>query len=311
MALSTHCAAATAWVSVCCNNPGQVSRYDTATQKSLPSLNSGAPTPVSAIVSPDGSKVYVANEGDNPQNGGPSVVTVLDASSGELLQTITIPEAPFDLAISADGSSLYVVSAAFNPNGGGLIYVHLVDTASSRIVATSASYSDTSAFAGSPAARIQISPDGSKLYLALFSAMAALDSTTLSQLAYSSALNLPVLSFAISPDGAHIYLPQQGSETAAIAILDASDFQVVSTLTLSENFPGPLVLSQDGTMLYQVTSYDPNDNPAGNLSVISIQSDKVIATYSLTRVPNDLAISADGSTVYGNVPFQSSPRHWL
>ncbi len=47
-ALSSQCLAATAWVSECCNNPGLVSRYNTATHRGMAPLNSGAPTPASA-----------------------------------------------------------------------------------------------------------------------------------------------------------------------------------------------------------------------------------------------------------------------
>ncbi|MEO6030206.1 MAG: hypothetical protein ABIR79_25335 [Candidatus Binatia bacterium] len=133
-----------------------------------------AASPAGIVVSPDGSRVYVARSG-----GG----RVMDAATNVMLATAASPTDPYGLAVGPDGSRLYVTS------GSGL---SVLDTTSLAVVATvpfepSRGVAVTTDGSGStsrmdaPSARsprrhgsystpygngIALTPDGSRLYVA-------------------------------------------------------------------------------------------------------------------------------------------------
>lgn len=78
--------------------------------------------PHSAVISPDGSRLYVCNSND-------STVSVFNTSTNSLVATISVGTLPFDAAITPDGSQLYV--ANFYENS-----VTVINTASNTVTTT-------------------------------------------------------------------------------------------------------------------------------------------------------------------------------
>lgn len=103
---------------------------NTATQSVVQTVTSGLNQPLGATLSPNGSTLYVANNG-----GFQTTVLVysVNATTGTLTQTATINmgagSQPRTMAVSPDGSRLYVVNEGANTLG-------VVNTATNTITAT-------------------------------------------------------------------------------------------------------------------------------------------------------------------------------
>lgn len=88
---------------------------------SLTILAPGA-TPVGVAVSPDGSRVYVAN-------GHANGISVVDAQSFRITGTIAVGLRPWGIAVAADDSTLYTANGLSND-------VSVVDTRLGRTITT-------------------------------------------------------------------------------------------------------------------------------------------------------------------------------
>ncbi len=77
-----------------------VSVLDTATHAVTGTITVGA-GPIAIAVSPDGTRVYVANNADNS-------LSVIDSATDDVLDTIAVGGSPSAVAVSPDGSRVYV-----------------------------------------------------------------------------------------------------------------------------------------------------------------------------------------------------------
>jgi YVTN family beta-propeller protein len=102
-----------------------VSVIDTKTNKVTATIPVGA-GPLGVAVSPDGSKVYITNDNDNP-----GTVAVIATATNKVIATIPVGDAPFGVAVSPDGGKVYVVNEASNPGT-----VAVIATATSKVIAT-------------------------------------------------------------------------------------------------------------------------------------------------------------------------------
>jgi YVTN family beta-propeller protein len=101
-------------------NAGTVSVINTATNAvgSIP-VGSG---PTGVAVTPDGSKVYVANYG----GGSGSIVSVINTATNTV-GSITVGSGPFGVAVTPDGSKVYVANIGSNT-------VSVINTATDAVV---------------------------------------------------------------------------------------------------------------------------------------------------------------------------------
>jgi YVTN family beta-propeller protein len=98
-------------------------------------------------VTPDGSKVYVTNE------GLPGTVSVIDTTTNMVTATIPVGLFPFGVALSPDGSKVYVT----NQGVVGGNNVSVIDTTTNRVNASIT-------LVGNPFG-VAVTPDGSKVYV--------------------------------------------------------------------------------------------------------------------------------------------------
>ena len=124
-----------------------VSVIDTKTNKVTATIPVGA-GPLGVAVSPDGSKVYITNDNDNP-----GTVAVIGTATNKVIATIPVGDAPFGVAVSPDGGKVYVVNEASNPGT-----VSVIGTATNKVIATIP--------VGPSPFGMAVTPDGSKVFVA-------------------------------------------------------------------------------------------------------------------------------------------------
>jgi YVTN family beta-propeller protein len=234
--------------------------------------------PAGVAVTPDGSKVYVANED--------GTVSVIDTASNAVTDTITLPvgSEPFGVAVTPDGSKVYV--ANFNSKS-----VSVITTTGNTVTAT--------VTVGKNPYGVVVTPDGSTVYVSNSGTV------TVSRIATATDTLLPGLlvaspnGVAITPDGTKVYVANIGSNSVTV-IDTATVMSVGNPIPVGNspvafgNFIGPPILTvgEAGTGNGQVTS-----SPAGiNCSVSSNQCSapfKFVTTVTLT------ASAAAGSTFAG------------
>jgi YVTN family beta-propeller protein len=93
---------------------------DTSTNTVVSTVKVGT-SPREVVISPDGSRVYVTNN-------GPDTVTVIDTGTNTVVKTVTVGKDPLGIGMSPDGTLVY----AANRNDT----VSVIDTSTNTVVAT-------------------------------------------------------------------------------------------------------------------------------------------------------------------------------
>lgn len=90
-----------------------VSVIDAATRTVVDTIDVGT-APRALAVSPDGARLYVANYGIKQflDPSMPGTVSVIDTATDEVVATLALGFAPFDVAVAVDGDTLYVTGPA-------------------------------------------------------------------------------------------------------------------------------------------------------------------------------------------------------
>ena len=208
--------------------PGVVDVVDTAADAVVASVPVGGDGGQIAVT-PDGSRVWVAS----------GLVVVIDAATNTVVDSFLPETAPVanvsniavGVAISPDGTRAYVSRVTFNFGGptfgagGGVV---VVDTATDTVIATTNT--------GSLPGQVALTPNGSKLYVALQSTfvnvgtaqgflpakvVASIDTATTALVGWIVVSNRPA-GLAVTPDGSEVYVAIPTSGTVAV-IATATD----------------------------------------------------------------------------------------
>jgi len=214
------------------NGTGEVKVIDTSTNAVVQTIATGA-GPFGVAVSPDGSRVYVAN-----QSGTTVSVFSADSATGQLsaLTTITTGTAPRAVKFSADGTRAYVA----NQTSGS---VSVINTATNSVIATVPT--------GGTLLDIAVNPAGTRIY-AIDSAgrkVHVIDTATNSVVASPATGNAP-RGLVVSADGTRFYVSNLNDHT--ISQFDASTNTLLGTVTdgLTYYNPAQLAISPDGASVY-------------------------------------------------------------
>jgi YVTN family beta-propeller protein len=121
---------------------GAVQLLDTAAGGAAPAVIATPGAVQALVVSPDGTRLYAADFGDDS-------VAVIDLATFTLLTTIPVGPQPGSIAVSPDGATVYTTSSA----GGTL---SIIDVASEQVVQRGLGFAPRA---------VAVSPDGAHVYV--------------------------------------------------------------------------------------------------------------------------------------------------
>jgi YVTN family beta-propeller protein len=234
------------------------------------------------LLSADGNKLYVGTtanrQGDIP-GGSPTLVAVLNASTGALLQQFVLPASVTRMVRNAAEDHLYATGTA--ADGTNLVISLDLNTGQTA----TAPIPDGSPFA---LYAIGITPDGGSLFVPTRDAIAVFSTASLTPIASialpSNGIAAPPLA---TPDGRTL-LASGASKVYAIDIATRSLTRTVSITTSAATFGD--ALSPDGKTYYV---------NAGTLSAIDVPTLTVLRSVALGQTnPMRLGLTADGATLY-------------
>ncbi len=244
----------------------------------------------------------------------PASVAVVDLSTGAVVQSIALPNAPDGIAaVSPDGARVYLPSyegslhvidtltrapiarvemgswtqgAVVSPDstrvyvttGNG---VAVLDAASNTVIATIGGFVAPFALA--------ITPDGSRLFVTGGSSIKVIDTAAQRVIADIAVSDMRFL--AISPDGRRVYAPQRLNDR--ITVIDVESLSVVGNVAVPAAGRRGVVVSRDSRRVYVVSESSPQ------LAVIDAATLTVLATVPVSGSSvQGVDVSADGGEVY-------------
>ena len=246
---------------------GTITVLNTATNTVVATIQVGA-SPIGVAISPDGSRVYVANLVS--QN-----TSVIDASTNKVIATIMAGGGDY-LAISPDGKYLYIESS----NGNIIV----INTTTNSIVATIATKGNSG---------MAVSPDGKYLYVAGQNTPSSNLLTVINTQSNTVLTTIPVgvapEGVAITPDGKQVYVANYNSNS--VTVINALTNTVTQGIAVG-HLPADIVISKDGSTAY-VVNYNSD-----NVSVINTVTNIVVDSIAVGSGPFGMALTPDGKELY-------------
>ncbi|WP_197040267.1 YncE family protein [Mycobacterium sp. URHB0044] len=234
-------------------------------------------SPTGLAVSPDGSRLYVANKGSG-------TVSVINTASYGVTNTITAGTQPTSLAVSPDNKSVYATNT-------GSSTVTVIDATNA---ATNAYTVRKTVAVGTSPSSVKFSPDGSLAYVAngndSISVIDTRSTTVTRTLAIDPAAETGGHSIALSADGNTIYVTDAVDRNVRVLKLahvnSAPTPKGLPTVTGTDSTTGAVtgsvnVTDIDGDKLTFATA--PNTGPASG----TVTYGEVTGTYTYT--PTDAA----------------------
>lgn len=266
----------------------------------------GFESPAGSVVSPDGSRLYVASAADDR-------VVIFDTATGDIVGGFDTGDSPRGLTITPDGSTVYVanrfdgdVTVAVNGvvtgtiDGGFLPFAVAVSSDESTLYIARPGGIEVRATSGGAliddiamglvgVRGLALTPDGSKLYAfrILEDDVVVID-TADNTIDTVIPLGDTPTGIAITDDGATVWVSVLSGDL--VPIDTAAD--TTGTPLPTGNYPLELQVSPDGAWIYALLAN-------GNLGVVDVSSGDV-DEYSVGDGPYWLSISPDGSRLYVN-----------
>lgn len=211
---------------------------------------------------------YITNDGDG-------TVSVINISTGVVVETIPVGPRPFAVAVTADGSRIYVTDEAEG-------FVSVIDGKTNRFVSNI--FIPNSVPLG-----IAVSPDGSRIYVTInnsnyISVINTLNKTIVATITTGNGPR----GVCVSRDGNRVYVANQGSNN--VSVIDAITNTVIDSIKVDN--PYGIKLSHDGGRLY-VTNAQSH-----YVTVINTNLRSVLANIPVGMNPTGVAVSPDDSRVY-------------
>ncbi|WP_310395240.1 bifunctional YncE family protein/alkaline phosphatase family protein [Hymenobacter sp.] len=243
--------------------------------------------PMNLQISPDGRLAAVVNAG-----WGPNSVQLLDAATGQVLDTRAVPAAWAGLAFAPDGRTLYA-------SGGHHNRIHCFQVEGQKL------RPDSALVLGDrwPKQKIGVAGlavDGRRnLLYAVTREDNSLYTFDLKTRQRLRVLPLPATAYSVllSPDGTRLYISLWGGR--AVVPYDVDKQQLLAAIPV-ESHPNDMVLSRDGRRLFVANA---NSN---SVSVIDTRAARVTETLNTAlfpaspagSTPNGVALNADDTQLF-------------
>jgi YVTN family beta-propeller protein len=210
--------------------------------------------PIAITGTPDGAKVYVANQGDG-------TVSVIATATNTVTSTIPVGTSPSAMTITADGKTVYVAN-----QGSGTVsaIATATDTATSFAVGTSPS----SLTFDPNLLRVYVANTGSNTVSVINADALSAGFNTVANVAVGASPK------AVAPlaDGSRAYVANSASAT--VSVINTLNNTVIRTITVGTT-PISIVASPDSTKVFVA------NQGSNNVSVIQTSNDTVVATLPL------------------------------
>lgn len=235
---------------------------DLKQKKFLRKLQAGS-DPEQFAVSPDGAKLYIANE----DAGG---LTVLSVADGKLEPTIPVAEEPEGVAFTPDGKFVYVTCET-----RGEVFV--VDPAQNKVVG--------SLTVGGRPRSVAFLPDGTRAFVpseatGIISVIAPAERKILQKIQLPP--NSRPMCVDMAPGGKTLYVSTGWAGT--VCAINTSTAQVSGTIKVGPR-PWGLALSADGRELYTA------NGPSNDISVVDLTQGKEVARIPVGQSPWGVAVA--------------------
>lgn len=218
----------------------KVSVIDTGNNSIITNIPVGS-GPFDAKISPDGTRVYVANHDD-------STVSVIDTGTNTVTTTISLGSGkPVSMSLNITGTRLYIGSEDTNE-------VKTIDTSTNTVI-------NTIAFGNIPRS-VAAKPGSVFVYVALDGGDLAVIDTTTNTIINSMSLGVTGQGMVFNVNGTRLYMTE---DTGVFLVMDAMTNMVLSKIQISPNTGNP-VLSNDQSFLYStgatcsISVVDTNSN---------------------------------------------------
>ena len=202
----------------------------------------GGSDPEQFCLSPDGSKIYIANE-------DVGAATILDAATGKVVTFVPVSREPEGVGLSPDGRFFYVTCETAGD-------VFAIDAKNYRVIGHLQVH---------PRPRsVAFVPDGSRAFIPSESVgeLNVIDTTNQTLL---RVIKLPKgsrpMTVKVSPDGQRIYVSTGRGGT--VVVLDASTCELLNTIPVGQR-PWGITFSPDGKYLFSA------NGPSDDVSVVDL-----------------------------------------
>lgn len=227
--------------------------------------------PNQIAMSPDGTRVYVANSVEQ-------TISVIATATNTVIATAPGGVSPSSIVLSPDGARLYAAS------GGDTTSISEFDAATlaplrSRRLPVAQAFG------------LAMSPDGSRIYLGTYGANSVLvyDTATLLVVSTVPVGSLPI-ALALNGDGSRLYVSNYLGDS--LSVIDTSTNTVVTSIAVPSR-PQGIAITPDGTRAYVAA------NATHQVRVVDLVSNALLPVVIATPSnPRSVAISADGTRAY-------------
>ena len=246
-------------------------------------------SPADLAISPDGTRLYVANRGSTS-----AAIGVVDLTNLTVLPSLPAPFAPATVASGLD-NRLYVLTSGYGFSGGGIAQIDATTGVNQTTFGSDVVYQG---------GFLQISPDGKTLFFADSgispSKLASFDVST----ATPGAANVAPFdstgsngeSLTISHNGKYIVFPNgggNGNGSYTTSLIPTNNISGVVGSFNTGAYPGPVAFSTDDSLLYQVQSYGGSNGQSAF---------KVFSTTTFTQLDSFVDPNANSRSGYGTNP---------
>ncbi|MDY9927291.1 PKD domain-containing protein, partial [Methanosarcina sp.] len=230
--------------------------------------------PRGVAVSPDGSKVYVANSGN-------SAISVINTATDTVTKTVDVGSAPYGVSVTPDGAKAYVANQNSNT-------VSVIDTATNKVIDTVIVGSNPIAlghFIGIPPAQTLLPVANFTTDLTSGYAPLSVQFTDTSKNATSWKWNFGDGESSTEQNPTHNYRTV-GNYTVTLTVTNEYG-QNTKKSTINVQSASPMV------PYAYITNYGSN-----TVSVIDTASNTVTATVNVGYGPLGVAVNSDGTKIY-------------